>query len=182
KVKKKLEKSRNSQQKSTGQPKAQTSAEQNKQGADKKGNGQQKGDNTTKSSKEPEKPKGEKNKSSAEAKQQGRKDSDENNSAEKDANPNNSSLAKPGEKADRIRLSDKGKETNLPGKGFKEKRIPGNKESLDLRFTGKESKLERNKGVAKYRRRIENIELAKPEKEEGNISQPIPLEYSDILE
>lgn len=63
----------------------------------------------------------------------------------------------------------------------KESQIENNQEQLDARFTGGDSTLEENKKPAQAKTTLDDVILAKPQGSTHKGSQPIPLEYRDIL-
>ena len=60
--------------------------------------------------------------------------------------------------------------------------MPGDKEKLDARYTGKQGTLGKNSALAKFKTSIDDVKLARPEPVKDQNSQPVPLEYKDVLE
>ena len=65
---------------------------------------------------------------------------------------------------------------------FNEVHVGAEDEAFDTRYTGKDIQRSTGSGGGKYAVELEDIELAKPEVQEGGGEQKIPLEYKGIFE
>lgn len=89
------------------------------------------------------------------------------------------------EEAQRKREGDGG---DKPGDGldenraYKEQVIGEQDEKLDTRYVEKGGKRVRRKGPAKFKRKLEQVDLPKPDPVKTKNEQPIPLEYRDVLQ
>ncbi len=66
-------------------------------------------------------------------------------------------------------------------RNYKETEIRGEKETLDARFTEKEGKVAENNKEAKSVTDLAEVKRARPESIKDERSQPIPLEYQDLI-
>ena len=77
----------------------------------------------------------------------------------------------------------KGRGGNPPDiKGGKESQIPGEKEIVDPEHTESAGQLTKNDAPANPKTTISEVKRARPEAAKEGGSQPIPLEYKDVLE
>lgn len=94
------------------------------------------------------------------------------------------SLPAPSDTAPRFGPFDGGKDGNLKGKAQKveEVSLVDNSEKIVVRSLGEnDGKLYRNGGGAQAKTKLGEGEFAKPKSDVAESSQPIPVEYRDIL-
>ncbi len=150
---------------------------------DAKNEGDQPGDKKGKDS-EAKKDDGNDGERSAEAKTESDAQADKKNEKENDKQqsekPKDSSL--PNSQGEVKEFEGDGP-TAEPGKNneFKETQIKESVEQIDLKHIGKDSESGFNPNEAKPKRSIEDLKLAKPESDSNPESQPLPLEYRDLM-
>src|SRR5262249_35031125 len=66
-------------------------------------------------------------------------------------------------------------------KAFKQVEVKQGDEKYDTNYTWKEGEVVKNDQDAKFKTNLSDVKLAKPEADNGEEKQEIPLEYKDIL-
>lgn len=114
--------------------------------------------------------------------QSSKKDSSSKDSESKDP-ASESSLGQPGEAKEFVPKDEgDGKSPYGDKKTLKDTEVENQDEKFDTRYTGKEGEIAKNKGEARPKTSLSDVILAKPDPVKDSSSQPIPLEYRDVLE